>query len=185
MISHYQSKPKIGVAYFYLDFNDLDKQRTEKLIRSLIVQLLARCGYVPELLQSAYSQSQNGQTQPTTEDLTVILCQVLEIFDSTYILLDALDECTDREELLKFIEALMDRDIKYLHIISTSRKENDITMSLEPLVTCQLCIQSALIDADIRVHILEKLSNDPKLQKWPINVQKEIEDALMSGANGM
>lgn len=72
-----------------------------------------------------------------------------------------------------------------IFILATSRKENDISTSLEPLVTCQICIQNALVDADIRVHILERLSNDMKLKKWPVIVQKEIEDALMNGAKGM
>ena len=180
-----QSDPTLGVAYFYFDFNDLDKQRTEKLIRSLIVQFAAQCPYLPEALQSAHSGSQSEQRQPTIEDMTTILCQMLKSFNTTYILLDALDECTDREDLLEFMEAVMGWNITNLHLLATSRKENDITTSLEPLVTCQLCIQSALVDADIRVHVLERLSNDPKLKKWPINVQKEIEDALTGGANGM
>lgn len=66
-----------------------------------------------------------------------------------------------------------------------SRKENDIANSLEPLVTCQLCIQSAHVDADIRVQVLEKLSNDPKLKNFPIDAQKEIEDALLRGSKGI
>ena len=185
VLSNYQSEPTIAVAYFYFDFNDSDKQRTEKLIRSLIVQLSAQCLHLPASLQLAYSRSQNGQNQLTVEDLRTLLHQVLESFNSTYILLDALDECTDREDLLEFMEALVDWNVNDLHVLATSRKENDIAMSLEPLVTCQLCIQSALVDADIRVHILDRLSTDVKLKKWPTNVQKEVEDTLMRGAKGM
>lgn len=55
---------------------------------------------------------------------------------------------------------------------------------LEPLVNCQLCIQSARVDADIDVYLLEMLSNDPKLKKWPVDVQKKIEDDLMRYAQG-
>lgn len=185
MISQYQSKPKVAVAYFYFDFNDLDKQRTEKLIGSLIIQFAAQCPYLPDSLQSAYSQSQSGQKHPTIEDMTTILHQMLKIFNAAYILLDALDECTDREDLLEFIEALVGWNMKSLHILTTSRKENDIAKSLEPLRACQLCIQSALVDPDIRVHVLERLSNDSELKKWPADVQTEIEDTLMQGAKGM
>ena len=110
---------------------------------------------------------------------------MVKIFKSTYILLDALDECTDRKDLLEFMEAIKDWNIDSLHLLTTSRKENDITKSLESLVTCQLCIQSALVDADIRIYVLDKLSNDPGLKKWSIDVQKEIENALTKGANGM
>lgn len=154
-------------------------------LRSLIAQFAAQCRSLPESLQSAHSGSQSKQKQPTIEKMVFILSQMLKSFKATYIVLDALDECTDREDLLQFIEALMGWNIDKLHVLTTSRKENDIAASLETLVTCQLCIQSALVDADIRVHVLERLSNDPKLKKWPISVQKEIEDALIQGAKGM
>lgn len=152
------------------------------LLRSLIAQFAAKCPRLPEFLRSAYSQS---QSELTIEEMKPILHQMLKSFNTTYILLDALDECTDREDLLEFVEALVGWNIDNLHVLTTSRKENDITMFLEPLVTCQLCIQSALVDADIRVYILDRLSNDLKLRKWPVDVRKEIEDALMTGANGM
>ena len=175
----------MAVAYFYFDFNDLDRLRTEKLIRSLIVQIAAQCPHLPEPLQSAYTRSRSGQEQPTVGDMKAILRQILQNFSRVYILLDALDECTDREDLLEFIEALMGWNINNFHLLATSRKENDIAKSLEPLVSCQLCIQSALVDPDIRVHILERLSNDPQLKKWPADVQKEIEDTIMRDSNGM
>lgn len=183
--SDYEFDPTTAVAYFYFDFNDLDKQRTEKLIRSLIVQLVAQSPHLPESLQSAYSRSQSGQKQPAIEDMTAILRQILKVFKTTYILLDALDECIDRKDLLDFIKAHMGWNSNNLHVLTTSRKENDIATWLESLVTCQLCIQSALVDADIRLYVLERLSSDPKLKKWPVDVQKEIEDTLTRNAKGM
>ena len=185
MIYHYQPEPTTAVAYFYFDFNDLDKQRTDKLIRSLIVQLSAQCPHLSEPLQSAYSRSRDGQNQPTVDELTALLHQMVKGFNSTYIVLNALDECTNREDLFELIEALMSWNTNKLHVLATSRKESDIATSLETLVTCQLCIQSALVDADIRVYVLERLSSDPKLKKWPSDVQKEIEDVLTRDANGM
>ncbi|MCJ1462463.1 hypothetical protein MMC07_001065 [Pseudocyphellaria aurata] len=185
LISCYQSEPTVAVAYFYFDFNETEKQRTEMLIRSLIIQFAERSPHFPDSLQSAYSRSHGGQKQPTTEELTDVLCHMLNNFNTTYILLDALDECADREDLLEFIETLMGWKMKSLHVLTTSRKENDIVKALESLVICQLCIQSALVDNDIHLHILERLSNDKKLMKWHDDIKKEIEDALMEGAKGM
>ena len=155
------------------------------VVRSLIVQLAAQCLFLPESLRLAHSRSQSQQKQPTIEEMTAILYPLLKLFDSTYVLLDALDECKDREDLFKFIEVVTGWNIDTLHVLTTSRKENDIARSLDPLVTCQLCIQGAKVDADIRVHILERLSTDPDLKKWPADIRKEIEDALSRGAKGM
>lgn len=186
VISKCQSGPSpIAIVYFYFDFNDSAKQKTEMFIRSLVMQFAAQCPHLPGSLQLAHSQSQCEQKQPTIDDMTTVIRQMLNSFDTTYILLDALDECTDREDLFDFIEVLMSWSISSLHMLATSRKEKDIVTSLEPLVTSQLCIQNALVDADIRVHVLEKLSKDPILKKWPVNTQKEIETTLVKGANGM
>jgi hypothetical protein len=76
-------------------------------------------------------------------------------------------------------------NLKTLYILATSRRERDIKETLEPLVTGQICIQSALVNADIHIHISKRLQNNPKLRKWPINVQMEIEKTLVDGAHGM
>jgi hypothetical protein len=72
-----------------------------------------------------------------------------------------------------------------LHFLATSRAEKDISDSLEPLVTSQICIQSALVSADIMVYIQERLRWDRDLKKWPANVKAEIETTLLKGADGM
>lgn len=152
--SSLQSDPTTAVSYFYFDFNDSHKQRTEMLLRSLIVQFAAQCSHLPESLQSAYFR-QKIYERLRVERLTDILRRMLKSFNTIYVLLDALDECRDRESLLEFIETLIGWKINNLHVLTTSRKENDIATSLEPLVTCQLFIQNERVDADIRVDLLE------------------------------
>jgi hypothetical protein len=118
--------------------------------------------------------------------LTLTLQHILGGFQQAFIILDALDECKgkEREELLGLLKNLIDWKVEDLHVLATSRRERDIEETLEPLVTGQVCIQSALVNPDIHIHICERLQNDPKL-KWPKNVQEEIEKTLMDGAHGM
>lgn len=139
----------------------------------------------PEALNALFARSQDGQHQPTTEGLVLALQHMLRDFDQSFIILDALDECKEREELLGLIETIVNWKLKMLHLLATSRRLNDIEETLTPLITGHICIQSALIDADICIHIRERLQNDPRLRKWPENVRLEIEKALMEGAHGM
>lgn len=183
IISHYESDPTVAVTYLYFDFNWLDQRQTVKLICPLISQLPGQCGYLPESLQPACFKSQKRQTQLTSKDLTVFSRQILKDLTG-HNLLDALDECTDQEDLLKFIKALLDWNDDNLHTLATIRIENDIATSLELFITCQLYIETALVDADIRVDILERLSSNTRLNKWPVYVQKEIEDTLVRVAEG-
>ena len=182
---HCQSDPALAIIYFYFDFNDVEKQRHENLLRSLIVQLSMQSMNTPEALDTIYSRCQEGQQQPSTDALAMTLQHMLGGFHQTFIILDALDECAEREELLGLIEKIVGWKLEKLHILATSRREKDIEETLEPLITGQICVQSALVNADIHTHLRERLQNDRKLRKWPVKVQMEIEATLMDGAHGM
>ncbi|PVH67796.1 ankyrin, partial [Cadophora sp. DSE1049] len=109
----------------------------------------------------------------------------LNEFGETFIILDALDECKEREELLLLLKNLTSWGAGNLRVLATSRRERDIEEALEPLVSSEICLQSALVDNDIGTYLSERLQNDPKLKRWPANVRGEIKDTLMEGAQGM
>jgi hypothetical protein len=66
---------------------------------------------------------------------------ILGLSLKTYIILDALDECTDKGELLELIQEM--NKWRTVQILATSRKEKDIEEILQRLVSCQICIQDA------------------------------------------
>jgi hypothetical protein len=136
-------------------------------------------------LLSLHASYQNGQQQPKLDNLLEIIRQMLQTSQNCYIILDALDECKQREDLLLLIEDIIQWKLGNLHFLATSRAERDISDSLEPLVTRKICIQSALVNADIQVYIQQRLLSDRDLKKWPANVKAEIETALLKGADGM
>jgi len=185
VLHHCQSKPSLGIAYFYFDFKDTAKQQSEKAIRSLIKQYSAQCLSYPAALVDLFSQHQDGEQQPTTATLMKTLQGILGGFQHAYVILDALDECADCEELLGLIDDLVAWKLGILHMLVTSRKERDIELHLMPQVSGAINVQGAFIDNDIRSHICEQLQNDPKLSKWPAHIHKEIEETLMKGAHGM
>jgi len=185
IVCHCRSNPSFAFAYFYFDFHDSAKQRYENLVRSLIEQFSAQCASAPEALENLYSRSQDGARQPTADALVATLRDIVCGFRHTYIAIDALDECSEREELLCLIEEIANWKIDTLHILATSRKEQDIEHCLSPIVSNQIDIQSTLVDADIRIYIRERLQSDRRLRKWSADAWLEIETALMDGAHGM
>ncbi|KAH8803296.1 hypothetical protein F5884DRAFT_903864 [Xylogone sp. PMI_703] len=185
IIASHSSDPKVTIGYFYFDFNDVAKQRYENLIRSLIIQFSSQSMEVSESLSSLFSSCQDGQRQSKTDELLRVLENVLRGHREMFIIIDALDECQDRERLLALIETIVDWKIQNLRILVTSRKERDIEEYLEHLATEQIPLQSATVNNDIRIHISERLKNDPKLNIWPASVQTEIEKTLMGRADGM
>lgn len=188
-VEYCQSRASSVVLYFYFDFNDVEKQRNEKMIRSLIVQLFSQCAGISQALESLYSSCMNGERQPTYEILLQTLRQMLAGFEQIYLVIDALDECKERDELITSIEELTSWKDLNLHILATSRQEKDIAESIKSISDDEqrICIHSTLVNADIRAYIQTRLQTDRDLKRWrnKPEVQQEIEDMLMKRVDGM
>jgi hypothetical protein len=189
VLNQCQQNPAFAIGYFYFDFNDDEKQRHERMLHSLLKQISIRHASIPRALDSLYSRCANGERQPTTNELLTALKEVIEVFQETFIILDAMDECKDRQELLQDIQKLAAWKIGKLHILATSRREKEIEDSFESLIKDEekICIQSALINDDIRTYVHERLLTDQRLKRWRNHpdVREEIETTLMDNADGM
>ena len=104
-------------------------------------------------------------------------------------ILDALDECRERDELLADLEQIVSWEDANLHLLVTSRREQDIEQVLTPTNNTRnrINIQSELVNADIRTYVHDRLQTDRKLRRWQNDpkVQFEIEDTLIKKAHGM
>lgn len=189
ILQYSADNPGKAVTYFYFDFNDAQKQLPELMIRSLISQLLQQCVKIPTTLKALFSSCENGQRQPSLDALLEVLYQMLLGFPQSYIVLDALDECSDRAVLMGLLERMAGWRLENLHILVTSRREQDIENSLESIIDEQsaICLESKLVDRDIKKYVCQRLSNDNSLKKWQKdpNIRHEIEARLMEGAHGM
>ena len=121
------------VAYFYFEFSDTEKQSHDHLTRSLIMQLSAQSMSTLKALEELFTHHQNGNQNPSTKGLVATLKEIINSSQQTYIILDALDECKERKELLLLIKEMTEWNMGKLYILATSRKEKDIEESLEPL----------------------------------------------------
>ena len=135
-----QATESLGIAYFFFDGRDSQKelQLHNKLIRTLISQLTdTRHGGMTEKLVDLYKCCGEVQ-QPSDEQLQNVLHDILGRFSQGYIFVDALDECTEREKTLNWVNKLIsdtNRKTANLHIVVTSRPErdiNDIFATLDP-----------------------------------------------------
>ena len=117
-----------------------------------------------------------------------VLRELLQAFDNTFIVCDALDECIDRDKLLEDIEQMTSWTMPQLHLLATSRRERDIEDSLEEVVKAEatIRIQSSLINDDIEAYVENRIHTDSKLKRWRRpDLQQEIIAALSNKADGM
>jgi hypothetical protein len=175
---HCKSRSDFAIAFFYFDFNDVAKQKVYEMLCSLICQLYSQTAIDIPGLESLYERCSRTH-KPAVQDLLGVLRESISNFNDTFIILDALDESTDREVLLSILEKMSRWGLKQLHILVTSRREPDIEQILDPLVTNSICIQNKLVDADIELYIRDRLKKDAKLSRWSRPVRADIEATLM------
>ena len=114
---------------------------------------------------------------------------IIPSIPQVYIVLDALDECSDRAKLLELLTTMSKWAFPHLYILTTSRKEQDITDSMSEIVPEAgiVCFQNDRVDHDIERYIEERLHEDKALTRWrtDITIQEEIKSTLIHGAQGM
>jgi hypothetical protein len=185
MFNHCKSAPLDQVIYFYFNFSDKEKRTYRNAVASLLTQLCTVKRGLPKAAQDLYSRNDDGKKQAKIDELEETVYAVLGCSPRTYIILDALDECEDREDLLSFIQRLLRRDPRNACLLALSRREEDIENVLSGLAPHEVCLQSTFVKPDIELHVQERLNNDPRMSKWPSVLKDEASEALIEGANGM
>jgi len=138
-------------------------------------------------LELLYEGTNNSQRKLTLYELEQTLRLMLEEVEESFIIIDALDECFQRQELLDFLANLVSWEIVNLHVLATSRSEIDIEVNLSPLTTGQLSTQDWDIYADIELYLHARVEGDIKLRRWcaDIGVQLNIEAYILTNADDL
>lgn len=95
-----------GYAYVFFDRTMAHSEILDynKFMRSLIAQLSDRCAdTLPTALMEMYHTCDEGHRQPLESQLEGTLARILDTFGRTYIIIDSVDECVNKADLLKWI----------------------------------------------------------------------------------
>ncbi|KAF8524446.1 hypothetical protein JB92DRAFT_3093811 [Gautieria morchelliformis] len=175
--------PLPAVAYFYFTNNQTE---TNIAVRSLISQLSLTMTSdgddIPAPLESLYSQHSEGQQSVTLGTLISTLKSLIVSIPHPYIVLDALEECEDGNELLRLIQEI--HGFGSLHLLATSRDQLDIADAMSSLEPLRVPMDESHIQDDIHLHIHQTLYYDKRYQ-WSPEVKEKVETTLMNGAHGM
>ncbi|KAL9596235.1 MAG: hypothetical protein Q9219_005946 [cf. Caloplaca sp. 3 TL-2023] len=183
------TQPNVHVAYFFFDFNDSSKQCVDKMLRSLIAQLWSTRHSSHGPLEILYQKCSQGTKQPSIKELETALKDLIDSHETTFIVLDALDECENRGELLDFLENAARWKSSKLQVLMTSRSLKDFQDFCEVELGngSRLSIDEPNVNNDIRHHVHGVLQIDRRFKRWRNHpdVQSEIENKLMEKAGGM
>ncbi|KEZ43080.1 hypothetical protein SAPIO_CDS5165 [Scedosporium apiospermum] len=182
---------EVGVAYFFFTFADDAKQDAAAMLRSLALQLSQQ---MRDYSLLSYLHNECNCRPPTNDKLKGCLKSLIQKYRRVFIAIDALDESprhTNRDEVLETLSDIRNWLIEDLHVLVTSRDEEDIRYALDfSDHACNMSayevipMQNESVDEDIAHYIHEKLAKTPYLQKLrPFHTQ--IEEFLSSHSNGV
>ncbi|KAL1682498.1 hypothetical protein EV122DRAFT_287123 [Schizophyllum commune] len=172
------------LVYHYCDFGDPSSTSVVSILRSLFVQLLRHAppAWYDEL-SSIANQVKSGEPPGSTLEVYGYVQRAVRLYPKQMFIIDALDECQEPAELIRFLIRLS--DLSGVHVFVTSRSERAIYELLQDVPMISLTDEKELVNADIREHVVRSLATTPGLSRLPANIKKEIEIALLSKADCM
>lgn len=186
-------EPRIQLAYWYFSVNDANRRSLQNLVRALLTQVCPSSAAPPALLR-IWEVNRKGREAPQISDSVQTLVQMLvEIWKSEdrpkfFFVIDALDESNEAErtEIIDMLQRIVLLDID-IHLLITSRSNTvGVEQGLQDTVKLfNVVIERQNVDEDILTHISERLEDDDDLKKWPLDLRKYVEEALVANAAGM
>jgi hypothetical protein len=165
------------------------------MVMSLVRQIYNKSEGTQKILEDLFDSCNDGHDQPSSQSLCKALTQMIEQTDEVWVVLDALDECRTRrgsetQGLLTWIRALLNSNQNNVHLLVTSRPEQDISSDLNEIAPegeGMVLIQSDLIKDDIETYVKVKVKHGDGLKRWRYrpDIQDKIEACLIQKANGM
>ncbi|THY08502.1 Pfs, NACHT and ankyrin domain protein [Aureobasidium pullulans] len=186
IIQHLRQRPGTVTIFFYFDCRDPQKRTANGMLRSLTNQLYTE----QKNSRPPLDELQDRRRELTSDLLLATLFQMINlVIPTVQIVLDALEECQERSELLKYISRLCDLSHANIQVIMTSRRETDIESSINRWMAKinHVTIQHKYVNEDIRTYVHEKIRNDERFERWQQypEVLREIECGILERAEGM
>lgn len=184
-----ETRPRRACAYFYFSFADPQKQSYGGLLLSMVTQL-SRDSPVLPMLSAAYGKTK--PYKPSDATLEEILIALLRRSDTSYLIVDALDECPEndqknvkcRDNAIQGLRRVVDQ-VGSVRLLITSRKETDIEESMQEWCDTHLALNEHCVNADIDIYVKNALATDKKLLRLPAESRDEIERVFHEKSGGM
>lgn len=175
---------------FFFDFRDKDKQHLDNLLRSLAFQLYSQCADARKDLDTLFTSCDDGFKQPATVSLSRTVHEMMQHPQKLQIILDALDECITRTELLDWMKTLAGPNLTHVQLLATSRREEELESGLGGWIQKgnRIPIDRDFVNEDIRSYVKARLQRSEGFQRrWASkpSVLEEIEFAIGGRADGM
>jgi hypothetical protein len=189
---------RASLAIYYYDFREDQKKDLRGLLSSVLFQLCGQSDPYYNVLSTFHSTHHTGtqsSLSPSDNELVQCLTDLLNLPGQVpvYLIVDALDECpstsslsSHREQVLSFLEDLIEAQLPNLRICVTSRPETDIKAILEPISFRSVSLHKERGQTeDIEDYIESVVNTNRNMQNWNPELKQLVIDVLTKRADGM
>lgn len=170
------------VAWIYCDYRDSSTHNVLLFIASLLKQILQNTRPLPSSVKDLYNSHGKGKSSITLVEARELLKIFVAVQERCFVVVDALDECTDeiREQLVNELTSLKPS----ISLLVTSRP----ILSIENKFTEATIIPIVPNKNDVEIYIDQRLETETKLHKiveTDLLLQQEIRSTLVAKNQGM
>ncbi|KAF9009653.1 hypothetical protein BDQ17DRAFT_1348524 [Cyathus striatus] len=165
-------------AYVYFIFDgrsSRDEFQHDKFIRSLVMQLIYPS--LPPPVKKLYEDCK--PYQPSTKNLEETFLKMTTCFDNVFIIVDALDECSEWPYLFKWIKSLSHHRRGKLHLFATSRPQSD----LETISSVHFDLHERHNRDDIKTYVEMEMQSKRNIRKFMPKI--DVSTEVSKNTNGM
>lgn len=175
--THFQNQ-NVAVAYIYFDYKDRENQTAIRVVSALLKQVVSQLETTPQQIQQLYEESIRRAWLPDLTTLVEHLISCVCLFQSVYVVLDALDECEDdqQKDILTLLDELLVRPSVQLMLTSRSHLQR-----LKQLSVPSLRIDITADERDVRTYLHSRLEHE----RLSPDLRNEIVEVISQGAEGM
>ena len=165
----------------YLKYND-PQQTLESILGSFVAQLVQDFDILPAFVQDMYERHKAQNTAPSTGHLLKATQTAVGLYKRVYVVLDALDECSD-EIRWQLMESLRELEPQ-IHLLVTSRFLDSIEKELQDFQRFEIKANKADLELFIDHHIRKNRNLQRIVHKSPA-MSEDIKIAVVKTAEDM
>jgi hypothetical protein len=183
LYERYKIDSSIGIAYLYCDFKRRHEQRTDDLMAALLKQLAQQHRDIPDTVRAFYDKYKHQSKRPMLDEILELLISVCALYSKVFIILDALDECQERDGCRRrFLSEIIRLQTKAgANILATSRSIPEIEAAFKESMPFRI---SARVE-DVQTYLTARMHQLPSFVLDKPELQNNIKAHISERVDGM
>jgi Cdc6-like AAA superfamily ATPase len=173
----------IGIAYLFCNYKAQQEQSCAALLAAILRQLVQSRPDTADPVTRMYEKHQKQRSNPSLDELFKALQSVCSTHATVFIIVDALDECRDRDDtrsrLIGRLRELQANTNTRLMFTSRFIPEVKEKFASEPTLEVRAS------DQDVKLYVAGKLPSLPRCIRHNSGLAHDVQDKIADAVDGM